>query len=116
MLSIAKINAASNQSANGGRGYLQYLAEPSNRQRSDFDDYARGTRNPPALLSLDRHKITAYRFNIERLAIAEHVRLNDSFVDWSQHVEQKPSFNSPRYRRYRICCCGLLRQRCELPP
>lgn len=46
MLSIAKINAA-NQPASGGKGYLHYLAEPSNHQRSDFDDYARGPRNPP---------------------------------------------------------------------
>ena len=42
MLSIAKINAACNQSACGGKGYLHYLGEPARRQRTDFDDYARG--------------------------------------------------------------------------
>lgn len=46
MLSITKINSASNQAkkGHGGKGYLHYLGGPSSttKQRGDFDDYARG--------------------------------------------------------------------------
>jgi conjugative relaxase-like TrwC/TraI family protein len=44
LLSITKINAASNQAsgAAGGKGYLHYLGGPTTRQKGDFDDYARG--------------------------------------------------------------------------
>jgi conjugative relaxase-like TrwC/TraI family protein len=46
MLSITKINSASNQSkkTKDGSGYLHYLGGPTSttRQRGDFDDYARG--------------------------------------------------------------------------
>ena len=46
MLSITKINSASNQSrkAKDGSGYLHYLGGPTSttKQRGDFDDYARG--------------------------------------------------------------------------
>ncbi|MDP9154666.1 MAG: relaxase domain-containing protein [Pseudomonadota bacterium] len=43
MLSITKINSASNQAKKfGGEGYLHYLGAPSTRPRGDFDDYARG--------------------------------------------------------------------------
>ena len=44
MLSITKINAASNQTSGGagGKGYLHYLGGPTTRQKGDFDDYARG--------------------------------------------------------------------------
>lgn len=79
MLSIAKINAASNQSASGGKGYLHYLGEPSRRQRSDFDDYARGEKaegpppfwacKGPALLGLDD---IAEAEHVERLARGFH--------------------------------------------
>lgn len=79
MLSIAKINAASNQSASGGKGYLHYLGEPSRRQRTDFDDYARreGQEGPPpfwacrgaALLGLDD---IAEAEHVERLAKGLH--------------------------------------------
>jgi conjugative relaxase-like TrwC/TraI family protein len=79
MLSIAKINAASNQSASGGKGYLHYIGEPTNRQRTDFDDYARsgGHEGPPpfwacrgaALLGLDA---VAEAEQVERLAKGFH--------------------------------------------
>lgn len=79
MLSIAKINAAANQSASGGKGYLHYLGEPSNRQRTDFDDYARGggQEGPPpfwackgaAVLGLDA---AAEAEQVERLARGFH--------------------------------------------
>lgn len=79
MLSIAKINAAANQSASGGKGYLHYLGEPSNRQRTDFDDYARGGghEGPPpfwackgaAALGLDA---IAEAEQVERLARGFH--------------------------------------------
>jgi conjugative relaxase-like TrwC/TraI family protein len=79
MLSIAKINAAANQSASGGKGYLHYLGEPSNRQRTDFDDYARGGghEGPPpfwackgaAALGLDS---IAEADQVERLARGFH--------------------------------------------
>lgn len=79
MLSIAKINAASNQSASGGKGYLHYLGEPSTRARSDFVDYARGgdREAPPpfwackgaALLGLDA---IAESEHVERLAKGFH--------------------------------------------
>ena len=45
MLSITKINSASNQAKRGDAGgYLAYLGGPSTstKQRGDFDDYARG--------------------------------------------------------------------------
>jgi conjugative relaxase-like TrwC/TraI family protein len=45
MLSITKINSASNQAQRGDAGsYLHYLGGPSTstKQRGDFDDYARG--------------------------------------------------------------------------
>lgn len=79
MLSIAKINAASNQSASGGKGYLHYLGEPTRRQRTDFDDYARssGAEGPPpfwackgaALMGLDA---IAEADQVERLARGFH--------------------------------------------
>jgi conjugative relaxase-like TrwC/TraI family protein len=79
MLSIAKINAAANQTASGGNGYLHYLGEPSNRQRTDFDDYARGggQDGPPpfwacrgaAALGLDP---VAEAEQVERLARGFH--------------------------------------------
>lgn len=79
MLSIAKINAAANQSASGGKGYLHYLGEPTNRQRTDFDDYARGggqggpppfwACKGPALLGLDA---VAEAEQVERLARGFH--------------------------------------------
>ena len=79
MLSIAKVNAASNQSASGGKGYLHYLGEPSRRQRTDFDDYARGDLQEgpppfwacrgPALLGLDD---IAEAEHVERLARGFH--------------------------------------------
>lgn len=79
MLSIAKINAESSQSGAGGKGYLHYLGEPSRRQRTDFDDYARGekTEGPPpfwacrgpALLGLDD---IAEAEHVERLARGLH--------------------------------------------
>ncbi|MGV3569882.1 MAG: MobF family relaxase [Ramlibacter sp.] len=79
MLSIAKINAAANQSASGGKGYLHYLGEPSRRQRTDFDDYARGEPDagpPPfwackgaAILGLDD---IAEAEQVERLARGFH--------------------------------------------
>lgn len=79
MLSIAKINAASNQSASSGKGYLHYLGEPSTRARSDFDDYARSKdcESPPpfwackgaALLGLDD---IAEAEHVERLAKGLH--------------------------------------------
>jgi len=79
MLSIAKINAACNHSASGGKGYLHYLGEPSRRQRTDFDDYARQEvqEGPPpfwacrgaALLGLDD---IAEAEQVERLARGLH--------------------------------------------
>ncbi|MGE4240694.1 MobF family relaxase [Ramlibacter sp.] len=87
MLSIAKINAASNQSASGGKGYLHYLGEPSRRQRTDFDDYARreGAEGPPpfwacrgaALLGLDD---IAEAEHVERLARGFHPVTGESLV------------------------------------
>ena len=78
MLSIAKINAASNQ-ASTGKGYLHYLGGPTTKQRGDFDDYARGgaTEGPrpfwacrgPALLGLDG---IAEAEHVERLARGFH--------------------------------------------
>ena len=79
MLSIAKINAASTQSACGGKGYLHYLGESSRRQRTDFDDYSRGDKREgpepfwackgPALLGLDH---LAEAEHVERLARGFH--------------------------------------------
>ena len=78
MLSIAKIAAQTSQSASGGKGYLHYLGEPSNRQRTDFDDYARERQEGPppywackgaALLGLDD---IAEAEHVERLALGLH--------------------------------------------
>ncbi|MYN11237.1 MobF family relaxase [Pseudoduganella aquatica] len=84
MLSITKINSASNQprQGQGGAGYLHYLGGPSNstRQRGDFDDYARGreaqtgplpfwTCKGAALLGLDG---AAEAEQVERLAKGFH--------------------------------------------
>ena len=83
MLSITKINSASNQSASGsgqGKGYLHYLGAPSTRGRTDFDDYARGEKSVdgpppfwackgPALLGLDD---IAEAQHVERLAKGLH--------------------------------------------
>ena len=78
MLSIAKINAASNQ-ASTGKGYLHYLGGPTTKQRGDFDDYARGKADEgprpfwacrgPALLGLDG---IAEAEQVERLARGFH--------------------------------------------
>lgn len=80
MLSIAKIVAAQASKSGRGNGYLHYLGEPSNRQRSDFDDYARprdAEAGPlpfwackgPALLGLDA---VAEAEQVERLAKGFH--------------------------------------------
>ena len=80
MLSITKINAASNQPVKGGKGYLHYLGGPTTRQRGDFDDYARGPDQEngplpfwackgPALLGLDA---VAEAAHVERLAHGLH--------------------------------------------
>ena len=83
MLSITKINSAANQIASGsgaGKGYLHYLGAPTTRERTDFDDYARGRREadapPPfwackgaALLGLDD---IAEAEQVERLAKGFH--------------------------------------------
>ena len=85
MLSIAKINSAASQNAGGsqGKGYLHYLGGPMertrDRERSDFDDYARGgaLEGPPpfwackgsALLGLDA---MAEAEQVERLARGFH--------------------------------------------
>lgn len=80
MLSITKINAASNQTASKGKGYLHYLGGPTTRERGDFDDYARGSEEQlgplpfwackgPALLGLDA---LAEAEHVERLARGFH--------------------------------------------
>jgi len=83
MLSITKINSAANLIASGsgqGKGYLHYLGAPSTRERTDFDDYARGGKTadgpPPfwackgaALLGLDD---IAEAQHVERLAKGLH--------------------------------------------
>lgn len=83
MLSITKINSASNQArkGSGGKGYAHYLGGPAatTRQRGDFDDYARGpgAEGPapfwagkgPALLGLDG---VAEAGHVERLARGLH--------------------------------------------
>lgn len=80
MLSITKINAASNQTASKGKGYLHYLGGPTTRERGDFDDYARGSEEQlgplpfwackgPALLGLDA---IAEAEHVERLARGFH--------------------------------------------
>ena len=83
MLSIMKINSAANQTAKGsaeGKGYLHYLGGSGTRDRTDFDDYARGKENsegpPPfwackgaALLGLDS---IAEAEQVERLAKGFH--------------------------------------------
>lgn len=80
MLSITKINAASNQTASKGKGYLHYLGGPTTRERGDFDDYARGEEEQlgplpfwackgPALLGLDA---IAEAEHVERLARGFH--------------------------------------------
>lgn len=83
MLSITKINSAKNQAqkfGGGDNGYAFYLGAPSNRQRGDFDDYARGREgdlgplpfwagNAPALLGLGP---LAEAHHVERLARGFH--------------------------------------------
>ncbi|MFL9954206.1 MobF family relaxase [Paraburkholderia nemoris] len=83
MLSITKINSAKNQAkkfGGGGNGYAFYLGAPSNRQRGDFDDYARGREadlgplpfwagKAPALLGLGP---VAEAQHVERLARGFH--------------------------------------------
>ena len=82
MLSITKINAASNKKTrtSDGKGYLHYLGSPSTRERGDFDDYARGKEDAlgpppfwackgPALLGLDA---IAEAEHVERLAMGRH--------------------------------------------
>ncbi|MES2149880.1 MAG: MobF family relaxase [Pseudomonadota bacterium] len=84
MLSITKINSASNQSKKraNGKGYLHYLGGPTTttRQRGDFDDYARGKEDMgqpapfwackgAALLGLDA---IAEADHVERLAKGFH--------------------------------------------
>lgn len=85
MLSITKINAASNQATGSadGKGYLHYLggpSKPTTRERGDFDDYARGKNDlegpppfwackGPALLGLDD---IAEAEQVERLARGFH--------------------------------------------
>ena len=89
MLSIAKINATVNQTAAGGTGYLHYLGEPSNRQRTDFDDYARGRQEGTptywackgaALLGLDD---IAEAEHVERLALGLHPLTGEPLVKGS---------------------------------
>lgn len=91
MLSITKINSAANQNASGsggGKGYLHYLGLPSEKERSDFDDYARGEQilgNPapfwackgPALLGLDD---IAEAEQVERLARGFHPITGEALV------------------------------------
>jgi len=85
MLSITKINAASNRASGSsdGKGYLHYLGgpnRPTTRERGDFDDYARGKDSlegpppfwackGPALLGLDD---IAEAEQVERLARGFH--------------------------------------------
>ena len=82
MLSITKINAATNQTTGSadGHGYLHYLGGSTTKQRGDFDDYARGKdgiEGPPpfwackgsALLGLDA---IAEAEQVERLAKGFH--------------------------------------------
>ncbi|WP_249175906.1 MobF family relaxase [Burkholderia vietnamiensis] len=83
MLSIVKINSAKNQAAQGSEGYLAYLGAPSTRERSDFDDYARGNDRSglgplpfwacsgPALLGLDPDR-SADPEHVDRLARGFH--------------------------------------------
>ena len=91
MLSITKINSAANQNASGsggGKGYLHYLGLPSEKERSDFDDYARGEQTigtpapfwackGPALLGLDD---TAEAEQVERLARGFHPITGEALV------------------------------------
>lgn len=88
MLSITKINAASNQPAKSGKGYLHYLGGPTTRQRGDFDDYARGQEQQagplpfwackgPALLGLDA---MAEAEQVERLARGLHPVTGEALV------------------------------------
>ena len=82
MLSITKINSAENQRRGkcGDKGYTHYLGSRSTRQKTDFDDYARGGKtqegptpfwacNGPALLGLDD---IAEAEQVERLANGFH--------------------------------------------
>lgn len=88
MLSITKINAASNQTASKGKGYLHYLGGPTTRERGDFDDYARGSEEQlgplpfwackgPALLGLDA---IAEAEHVERLARGFHPVTGEALV------------------------------------
>ncbi|OYU43134.1 MAG: hypothetical protein CFE44_20075, partial [Burkholderiales bacterium PBB4] len=88
MLSITKINAASNQTASKGKGYLHYLGGPTTRELGDFDDYARGSEEKlgplpfwackgPALLGLDA---IAEAEHVERLARGFHPVTGEALV------------------------------------
>lgn len=91
MLSITKINSAANQNASGsggGKGYLHYLGLPSEKELSDFDDYARGEQTlgtpapfwackGPALLGLDD---IAEAEQVERLAKGFHPITGEALV------------------------------------
>ncbi|SFX29986.1 conjugative relaxase domain-containing protein, TrwC/TraI family [Janthinobacterium lividum] len=92
MLSITKINSASNQAKKGqsSKGYLHYLGGPKDttRQRGDFDDYARGQDEglgpPPfwtgggaALLGLSGQ---AEREHVEHLAKGFHPISGEALV------------------------------------
>lgn len=91
MLSITKINSAANQNASGpggGKGYLHYLGLPSKKERSDFDDYARGEQTlgtpapfwackGPPLLGLDD---IAEAEQVERLAKGFHPITGEALV------------------------------------
>lgn len=72
MLSITKINAASNQTASKGKGYLHYLGGPTTRERGDFDDYARGSEEQLGPLPFWACKGLAL-LGLDAIAEAEHV-------------------------------------------
>lgn len=76
MLSITKINSASNQAKKGhaGEGYIHYLGGPatSTKTRGDFDGYARGKEDPggPAPFWAGQG---ASRLGLDGFPEAEHV-------------------------------------------
>lgn len=76
MLSITKINSASNQAKKGAgsQGYLHYLGGPTNttKQRGDFDDYARGQDSQAGPLPFWACKGAAL-LGLDGIAEAEHV-------------------------------------------
>ncbi|MBU9276935.1 MobF family relaxase [Burkholderia gladioli] len=92
MLSIVKINSTKNQAAKGSEGYLAYLGAPSTRQRSDFDDYARGNAPSglgpapfwacagPSFLGLDQSR-PANIEHVERLARGFHPLTGQALVE-----------------------------------